>query len=90
MNFKKAGFVFNNFLFIFHLAFGTRHLGVNNKLWDKDTSVFYVPFYKGIINFPLRIKMMKKRAFMGFIPFEEAAELFPGYALKYYGNKNEL
>jgi hypothetical protein len=90
MNFKKAGFVLNNFLFIFHLAFGTRHLGVNNRLWDKDNSVFYVPFYKGILTLPRRIKMMKKRAFMGFIPFDEAAELFPDYALKCYGKKNDL
>ncbi|MGM0418477.1 MAG: hypothetical protein ACQEQS_07130 [Thermodesulfobacteriota bacterium] len=90
MNIKKAGFVFENLLFIIHLAFGTRHLGVNNRFWDKDDSVFCVPFYKGILTLPRRVKMMKKRAFMGFIPFEEAAKLFPDYALKYYGKKNEL
>ncbi|MDY0132781.1 MAG: hypothetical protein RBR53_08935 [Desulforegulaceae bacterium] len=82
----KMIFVLKNFLFIFHLGLGTRHFGVNNKLWSKDSSIFSVPFYKGILTFPGRIRMMKKRAFMGFMPFNEAKRLFPLYAKKNYRN----
>jgi hypothetical protein len=79
-------FPLKNFLFIIHLALGTRHFGVNNRVWSKDHSIFSVHFYKGILNFPGRVKMMKKRAFMGFMPFRDAKKLFPGYAEKNYRN----
>ncbi|MCB9494369.1 MAG: hypothetical protein H6681_02860 [Desulfobacteraceae bacterium] len=79
-------FVFKNLFFIFHIGFGTKHFGINNKIWVKDHSVFSVPFYKGLFLFPNRFKMMKKRAFMGFLPFDDAKKLFPGYARKNYRN----
>lgn len=84
---KKILYLMNNFLFVFHLMFGTKHFGVNNKLWSKDSSLFHVPFYKGIFTLPMRIRMMKKRAFMGFIPISEAKDIFPEYYDKNYGTE---
>lgn len=84
---KKIIFVLKNLPFIIHLAFGTKHFGINNRLWSNDQSIFSVPLYRALITLPTRVRMMKKRAFMGFIPFEEAAEIFPGYARKNYSWK---
>jgi hypothetical protein len=82
----KFFFALKNLLFILHLGLGTRHFGVNNKIWSKDDSVFSVPLYTGIFTFPKRLKMMKKRAFMGFVPFKDAKKMFPLYAKKNYRN----
>ena len=87
---KKIIYILKNFPFIIHLAFGTKHFGINNRLWSNDSSVFSVPLYKGIADFPKRVRMMKKRAFMGFLPFNEAASIFPEYAKKNYNRKEIL
>ncbi len=82
---KRFFYFTSNIFFIIHLVFGTRHFGVNNKIWSRDASLFYVPFFKGLISLPTRVRMMKKRAFMGFIPLSEAGKIFPEYYKKNYG-----
>jgi len=70
--------------FVLHLAFGTKHFGINNQLWGRDHSLFGVSFMEGLFTFPKRIRMMKQRAFMGFLPYEEASLIFPEHAMKNY------
>lgn len=84
---KKILYMVENMPFIIHLAFGTKHFGINNKLWSNDSSIFSVPLYKGLFQFPSRIRMMKKRAFIGFLPYDEAKNLFPEYAKNYNKDK---
>lgn len=84
---RKFIYFIENIFFIIHLALGTRRFGINNKLWCKDHSIFSVPFYKAVWSLPTRIRMMKKRAFMGFLPQEEAGQIFPEYYRKNYKDK---
>lgn len=92
--FEDAAFRFSymakNWKQIVHLVFGTKYFGVNNRLFSKDHSLFErrgIWKIRGIFE---RIAMMKARAFMGFIPLEDAVRLFPDYAAKNgYGRKEE-
>jgi len=63
-----------------HLLFGTYHLGVNNFWWSRYPSVFGRSNKWNIMRLFLSAKMMRARCFMGFIPLDDAARIFPGYA----------
>jgi hypothetical protein len=72
-----------NWKMILHFAFRTFHFGVNNDLWVKNKSLFGRSLIKSILTFRKNYKMMRIRAFSGFIPLEDAIRLFPGYAKKH-------
>ncbi|TYT74346.1 hypothetical protein [Desulfobotulus mexicanus] len=75
---------------ILHLAFGTAHFGVNNQNFSADHSLFRVKGLKKITGLPGRIRMMRARAFMGFIPLKDAVRIFPGYAKRHgYAEKGK-
>lgn len=78
----RFSYVLKNWKQIVHLAFGTRHFGVNNRFFWGDHSIFEQRGIRKIWGVTERIAMMKARAFMGFIPLEHAVRLFPGYAEK--------
>ena len=54
--------------------------GVNNLTWEPYRSIFGLPFYNIIPSLLLNYRMMRIRAFIGFIPLNDAIQLFPGYA----------
>ena len=65
-----------------HLFLGTYRFGVNNDFWASNKSIFGQPVRKSIIKLIQNYKMMRIRAFMGFIPLNDAIKLFPAYAEK--------
>lgn len=79
-NMKQLGYIGKNFPLIFHLLFGTRHFGVNNQLWARQESIFGKKGLKRITSIPTNYRMMKIRAFSGFIPLNDAIDLFPRHA----------
>lgn len=80
---KQLHYILKNHRLILHLLLGTRHLGVNNQLWERQESIFGKKGFRKITSIPTNYRMMKIRAFSGFIPFNTAIELFPGHAEKH-------
>lgn len=80
---KRLGYILNNYLLILHLLLGTRHFGVNNQLWSRQESIFGKKGLRRITSIPTNYRMMKIRAFSGFIPLNTAIELFPRHAEKH-------
>ena len=76
----RIKFFIKNWKLVCHLLFRTYHFGVNNLSWEPHRSIFGLPFYKIIPSLLLNYKMMRIRAFIGFIPLNDAIQLFPGYA----------
>lgn len=76
----RLQYVSANWRQILHLALGTAHMGTNNRNWCPDASLFHRKGLAKIIHIPGRIRMMRARAFMGFIPLKDAVRLFPRYA----------
>ncbi|MBF0234491.1 MAG: hypothetical protein HQK65_15840 [Desulfamplus sp.] len=68
---------------ILHLLFRTRRFGVNNVLWARHDSLFADPWPRGIARVVKNYKMMKIRAFSGFIPLNDAIKLFPEHAARH-------
>ncbi len=68
---------------VVHLLFKTRRFGVNNQLWTEQDSLFGTSWYRGWSQAIKNYKMMKVRAFSGFIPLNQAIELFPAHAKKH-------
>ena len=69
-----------NWKMIIHLLFGTYHFGVNNSAWVSWNSLFGKPAICSIIKSIQNFKLMRTRAFIGFIPLNDAIKLFPVYA----------
>ncbi|MFO7751373.1 MAG: hypothetical protein R6V54_14900 [Desulfobacteraceae bacterium] len=80
---KKIKYLMENWLMVAHLLFKTTHLGVNNRLWSSHPSVFGQKGGMGVTQVVKNYKMMKIRAFSGFIPLNDAIEIFPGHAKKH-------
>ncbi len=78
----KIKYMLDNWRLLMHLFFRTYHFGVNNLSREPHRSLFGLPFYKAIMRLVLNYKMMRVRAFIGFIPLNDAIRLFPGYARK--------
>lgn len=78
----RFSYVAGNWKQIFHLAFGTKHFGVNNTLCSPGPSIFARKGLGKFLGLFERIAMIRARAFMGFIPLEDAVRLFPKYAVK--------
>ena len=80
---KRLGYIWKNHRLILHLLMGTRHFGVNNQLWSRQESIFGKKGVRRLTSIPTNYRMMKIRAFSGFIPLNDAIELFPGHAEKH-------
>ncbi|MEA1967378.1 MAG: hypothetical protein U9N77_04070 [Thermodesulfobacteriota bacterium] len=80
---KKIKYSMENWKMIFHLLFKTSHFGVNNQFWYSHNSLFGAKGLKGFTEILKNYKMMKIRAFSGFIPLNDAIEIFPGHAEKH-------
>ncbi|MBF0202757.1 MAG: hypothetical protein HQK67_00255 [Desulfamplus sp.] len=68
---------------VIHLLFKTKRFGVNNQLWAEQDSLFGEPCLTGWSQAIKNYKMMKIRAFSGFIPLNQAIDLFPEHAAKH-------
>ena len=83
-NLKKALIYFTeNWKMIVHLLLKTRRFGVNNQAWYHENSIFGASPARGFSQILKNYKMMKIRAFTGFIPLNEAIEMFPYHAKKH-------
>lgn len=78
---KKINYMLENWKMIVHLLFKTKRFGVNNLLWSNQPSIFGSPL--GITRTLKNYRMMKVRAFSGFIPLNDAIEIFPHHAKKH-------
>lgn len=79
----RIRYVCSNWKMLLHLFFRTYHFGVNNDAWEPHRSLFGLPFHKTVKRLVVSYKMMRIRAFIGFIPLNDAIKLFPGYARKH-------
>lgn len=80
---KQIKYFLQNYKMVLHLLFGTSNFGVNNKLWSESGSIFASKGFKKITCLIKNYKMIKVRAFSGFIPLNDAIDLFPNHAEKY-------
>lgn len=80
---KRLHYIRKNLWLILHLLLGTGRFGVNNQLWARQESIFSKKGFKKITSILTNYRMMKIRAFSGFIPLNDAIELFPGHAEKH-------
>ncbi len=80
---KKIKYCIENWKMIVHLLFKTKRFGVNNQLWSQHNSVFGASGIKGFTHIIKNYNMIKIRAFSGFIPLNDAIDLFPEHAKKY-------
>ncbi len=72
-----------NWKMVIHLLFKTKRFGVNNQLWSEKDSLFGVSWLIGLSQAIKNYKMMKVRAFSGFIPLNQAIDIFPEHAKKH-------
>ena len=81
---KRHIYIKENWKMILHLLFKTRRFGVNNNLWAQpmQRSLFSLPFPMGIVHAFKNYNMMKIRAFSGFIPLNDAIDIFPDHAAR--------
>jgi len=80
---KNIRYIAENWKMILHLLFKTKRFGVNNSLWSCHPSLFGSPGIKGFTQVFKNYRMIKIRAFSGFIPLNDAIEIFPGHAKKH-------
>ena len=80
---RRLHYIRKNLRLILHLLLGTCHFGVNNQLWARQESIFGKKGLRRITSIPTNYRMMKIRAFSGFIPLNDAIELFPRHAEKH-------
>lgn len=80
---KKITYLLENWKMIIHLIFKTKHFGVNNLPWSSHPSVFGSTFPPGVFRVLKNYRMIKIRAFSGFIPLNDAIEMFPLHARKH-------
>ncbi len=80
---KKMRYIIENYRMILHLLFGTGHFGTNNRWWSPHVSIFSRPGLKKFTGVIKNYKMMRARAFSGFIPLDDAIALFPAYAARH-------
>ena len=79
---KKLSYFFKHWRFIVHLLLKTRHFGVNNVWWSAEPSCLGWSLWqqcKGVILvIPIirNYQAMKFRAFAGWIPKQQAKQLF--------------
>lgn len=85
----RLAYIFKNWRQIVHLLLATAHFGVNNRNLSPDFSLFGKSGLAKFGGIPGRIRMMRARAFMGFIPLKDAVRLFPGYAVRHGYLKGE-
>ncbi|MEA2061423.1 MAG: hypothetical protein U9P10_13140 [Thermodesulfobacteriota bacterium] len=79
---QKIKYILDNWKLIIHLLFKTKHFGVNNTFWFPHDSIFSSEKSKRFTQVVKNYKMMRIRSFSGFIPLNDAIELFPDYAKK--------
>jgi len=79
---QKIKYILDNWKMIVHLLFKTKHFGVNNVYWSPHESIFGAEKSKRFTQVVKNYKMMRIRAFSGFIPLNDAIDLFPDYAKK--------
>ncbi|SLM28994.1 conserved hypothetical protein [Desulfamplus magnetovallimortis] len=77
---KKIKYILENWKMILHLLFRTKRFGVNNMEWSQQDSLFGQSWIIGFAGLLKNYKMMKIRAFSGFIPLNDAIALFPEHA----------
>lgn len=80
---KRVIYLIENWKMVIHLLFKTQRFGVNNQLWSNYDSLFGDSCLTGWIGAIKNYKMMKVRAFSGFIPLNQAIEIFPEHAKKH-------
>ena len=80
---KRVIYFIENWKMVIHLLFKTKRFGVNNQLWAERDSLFGVSWLTGWSQVFKNYKMMKVRAFSGFIPLNQAIELFPEHAKRH-------
>ncbi len=80
---KRVSYILENWKMIVHLLFKTRRFGVNNLLWSNQPSVFGAGLPLGPGRVLKNYRMMKIRAFSGFIPLNDAIDIFPRHARKH-------
>lgn len=78
----RIRFLAENWKLLFHLFFRTYHFGVNNLSRETHRSIFGLPLYETVTRLAFNYKMMRLRAFIGFIPLNDAVRLFPAHARK--------
>lgn len=78
---KKINYILENWKMIVHLLFKTKRFGVNNRQWSNHPSIFGSPL--GLTGILKNYRMVKIRAFSGFIPLNDAIEIFPLHAKKH-------
>ena len=79
----RVNYFLENWKMLVHLFFGTDHFGVNNELRAGHRSLFAMPLARLITRLPANYRGMRRRAFLGFLPLNDAIKLFPGYAEKH-------
>ncbi|MFH1156750.1 MAG: hypothetical protein V1793_23350 [Pseudomonadota bacterium] len=79
---QRLKYLLENWKMVVHLLFKTGHFGVNNAAWSRHRSIFAAPGPGRLPNVLKNYKMMRIRAFSGFIPLNQAIKLFPGHAGK--------
>lgn len=80
---STAGYFMENWKMIVHLLFKTPSFGVNNLVRTRHHSLFGARTMNDRLNVRKNITMMKIRAFSGFIPLNQAIELFPNHSKKH-------
>jgi len=80
---KKLIYLVATWKMVTHLLLRTKRFGVNNQLWAERDSLFGTSWLTGWSQAVKSYKMMQIRAFSGFIPLNEAIELFPAHARKH-------
>lgn len=80
---KRVIYFIENWKMVIHLIFKTKRFGVNNQLWAERDSLFGVSWLTGWSQAIKNYKMMKVRAFSGFIPLNQAILMFPNHAQKH-------
>ncbi|MBF0257850.1 MAG: hypothetical protein HQK62_03260 [Desulfamplus sp.] len=80
---KKTIYLLENWKMVIHLLLKTKRFGVNNQLWAERDSLFGAYWLTGWSQALKNYKMIKVRAFSGFIPLNHAIELFPEHAVRH-------
>ncbi|MBF0377196.1 MAG: hypothetical protein HQK72_06910 [Desulfamplus sp.] len=80
---KNIIYFIENWKMVIHLLFKTKRFGVNNNLWSERDSLFGNSCLIGWSQVFKNYKMMKVRAFSGFIPLNQAIDLFPEHSKKH-------
>lgn len=79
----RLKYFLENWKMLVHLFFGTDHFGINNETWNGHRSLYGMRLSRLLTRLPANYRAMRRRAFLGFIPLNDAIRLFPGYAKKH-------